>query len=345
MSLMHIKYPLIVPLLTQCFAVSFCYTCGADFEHKGGKYMCKGGKGCKVWEEQNLLARALPITERAPEHSSSLYSAPLTHPIAYLNRLGDFSGDIKGTGVSNTKAEAKEEAARQVLSAIISSRDAAGATALRNQKDVGNLALCSNSRLAIMHPTIPAGKNSVEVPGLTSVPARDSRSEPTDLEGPDDAIPRRRFWKKGEWTRTQACTPLPPSPPNVIPHPTPTAPQRPPSSAPPSPLRTRVFLSTLLPAALRLGHRMLKPCGPRALRRPRPSARQRAEDVRIYARKTKDGAESTVCPLLRVSVACPIHPHRASRLAGDDGARIRGATTPPGAPARLRAQRAARTRR
>ncbi|KAJ7749330.1 hypothetical protein DFH07DRAFT_829339 [Mycena maculata] len=35
----------------------FCYTCGADFEHKGGKYRCKGGLGCKVWEEQNLLAR------------------------------------------------------------------------------------------------------------------------------------------------------------------------------------------------------------------------------------------------------------------------------------------------
>ncbi|KAJ7236212.1 hypothetical protein C8J57DRAFT_1377036 [Mycena rebaudengoi] len=35
----------------------FCYTCGADFEHKGGKYRCKGGMGCKVWEEQNLLAR------------------------------------------------------------------------------------------------------------------------------------------------------------------------------------------------------------------------------------------------------------------------------------------------
>ncbi|KAJ7143327.1 hypothetical protein C8R43DRAFT_1130754 [Mycena crocata] len=35
----------------------FCYTCGADFEHKGGKYRCKGGLGCKVWEEQNLLVR------------------------------------------------------------------------------------------------------------------------------------------------------------------------------------------------------------------------------------------------------------------------------------------------
>lgn len=35
----------------------FCYTCGADFEHKGGRYRCKGGLGCKVWEEQNLLAR------------------------------------------------------------------------------------------------------------------------------------------------------------------------------------------------------------------------------------------------------------------------------------------------
>ncbi|KAJ7484675.1 hypothetical protein FB451DRAFT_1393200 [Mycena latifolia] len=35
----------------------FCYTCGADFEHKGGKYRCKGGLGCQVWEEQNLLAR------------------------------------------------------------------------------------------------------------------------------------------------------------------------------------------------------------------------------------------------------------------------------------------------
>ncbi|KAJ7236214.1 hypothetical protein C8J57DRAFT_1377041 [Mycena rebaudengoi] len=34
----------------------FCYTCGADFEYKGGKYRCKG-EGCKVWEEQNLLAR------------------------------------------------------------------------------------------------------------------------------------------------------------------------------------------------------------------------------------------------------------------------------------------------
>ncbi|KAJ7128094.1 hypothetical protein C8R46DRAFT_1145157 [Mycena filopes] len=35
----------------------FCYTCGADFEHSNGKYRCKGGRGCKVWEEQNLLAR------------------------------------------------------------------------------------------------------------------------------------------------------------------------------------------------------------------------------------------------------------------------------------------------
>ncbi|KAJ7136091.1 hypothetical protein C8R44DRAFT_393126 [Mycena epipterygia] len=35
----------------------FCYTCGADFEHKSGKYRCKGGLGCQVWEEQNLLAR------------------------------------------------------------------------------------------------------------------------------------------------------------------------------------------------------------------------------------------------------------------------------------------------
>ncbi|KAJ7580269.1 hypothetical protein C8J56DRAFT_278895 [Mycena floridula] len=35
----------------------FCYTCGSDFEHKGGKYRCKGGSGCKVWEEQNLLER------------------------------------------------------------------------------------------------------------------------------------------------------------------------------------------------------------------------------------------------------------------------------------------------
>ncbi|KAJ7770584.1 hypothetical protein B0H16DRAFT_217558 [Mycena metata] len=35
----------------------FCYICGADFEHSGGKYRCKGGRGCKVWEEQNLLAR------------------------------------------------------------------------------------------------------------------------------------------------------------------------------------------------------------------------------------------------------------------------------------------------
>ncbi|KAJ6571824.1 hypothetical protein B0H19DRAFT_669789 [Mycena capillaripes] len=35
----------------------FCYTCGADFEHSGGKYRCKGGVGCKVWEEQNLLDR------------------------------------------------------------------------------------------------------------------------------------------------------------------------------------------------------------------------------------------------------------------------------------------------
>ncbi|KAL7409036.1 hypothetical protein BDY24DRAFT_242911 [Mrakia frigida] len=35
----------------------FCYQCGSDFEHKGGKYQCKGGKGCKVWEEENLLER------------------------------------------------------------------------------------------------------------------------------------------------------------------------------------------------------------------------------------------------------------------------------------------------
>ncbi|KAJ7901601.1 hypothetical protein B0H13DRAFT_2027665 [Mycena leptocephala] len=35
----------------------FCYTCGADFEHSNGKYRCMGGTGCKVWEEQNLLAR------------------------------------------------------------------------------------------------------------------------------------------------------------------------------------------------------------------------------------------------------------------------------------------------
>ncbi|KAF7350514.1 RBR-type E3 ubiquitin transferase [Mycena venus] len=35
----------------------FCYTCGADFEHTDGKYRCKGGMGCKVWEEQNLLNR------------------------------------------------------------------------------------------------------------------------------------------------------------------------------------------------------------------------------------------------------------------------------------------------
>ncbi|KAF7318206.1 RBR-type E3 ubiquitin transferase [Mycena chlorophos] len=35
----------------------FCYQCGADFEHTNGKYRCTGGKGCKVWEEQNLLAR------------------------------------------------------------------------------------------------------------------------------------------------------------------------------------------------------------------------------------------------------------------------------------------------
>ncbi|KAJ6631207.1 hypothetical protein B0H10DRAFT_712610 [Mycena sp. CBHHK59/15] len=35
----------------------FCYTCGADFEHTNGRYRCKGGRGCKVWEEQNLLAR------------------------------------------------------------------------------------------------------------------------------------------------------------------------------------------------------------------------------------------------------------------------------------------------
>ncbi|KAJ7336459.1 hypothetical protein DFH08DRAFT_878889, partial [Mycena albidolilacea] len=35
----------------------FCYTCGADFEHMNGKYQCKGGAACKVWEEQNLLNR------------------------------------------------------------------------------------------------------------------------------------------------------------------------------------------------------------------------------------------------------------------------------------------------
>ncbi|KAJ7627657.1 hypothetical protein DFH06DRAFT_1339170 [Mycena polygramma] len=35
----------------------FCYTCGADFQHSGGRYKCTGGRGCKVWEEQNLLAR------------------------------------------------------------------------------------------------------------------------------------------------------------------------------------------------------------------------------------------------------------------------------------------------
>ncbi|KAJ7802395.1 hypothetical protein B0H14DRAFT_3780480 [Mycena olivaceomarginata] len=35
----------------------FCYTCGADFEHTNGKYQCKGGAACKVWEEQNLLNR------------------------------------------------------------------------------------------------------------------------------------------------------------------------------------------------------------------------------------------------------------------------------------------------
>jgi len=35
----------------------FCYQCGADFEHTGGKYRCTGGSGCKVWEEQNLIDR------------------------------------------------------------------------------------------------------------------------------------------------------------------------------------------------------------------------------------------------------------------------------------------------
>ncbi|KAF8189939.1 hypothetical protein K438DRAFT_1832370 [Mycena galopus ATCC 62051] len=35
----------------------FCYQCGSDFEHTGGKYRCTGGMGCKVWEEQNLLDR------------------------------------------------------------------------------------------------------------------------------------------------------------------------------------------------------------------------------------------------------------------------------------------------
>jgi len=35
----------------------FCYTCGADFEHKNGKYRCTSGKGCKIWEENALLER------------------------------------------------------------------------------------------------------------------------------------------------------------------------------------------------------------------------------------------------------------------------------------------------
>lgn len=33
----------------------FCYTCGADFQHKNGKYRCTGGRGCKVWDEHLLL--------------------------------------------------------------------------------------------------------------------------------------------------------------------------------------------------------------------------------------------------------------------------------------------------
>jgi len=35
----------------------FCYTCGADFEHKNGKYSCTSGNGCKVWDEDALLER------------------------------------------------------------------------------------------------------------------------------------------------------------------------------------------------------------------------------------------------------------------------------------------------
>lgn len=35
----------------------FCYTCGADFEHKNGKYRCTSGNGCKVWDEGALLER------------------------------------------------------------------------------------------------------------------------------------------------------------------------------------------------------------------------------------------------------------------------------------------------
>ncbi|KAF7323819.1 RBR-type E3 ubiquitin transferase [Mycena kentingensis (nom. inval.)] len=33
----------------------FCYQCGADFAHTKGKYRCV--RGCKVWEEDNLLER------------------------------------------------------------------------------------------------------------------------------------------------------------------------------------------------------------------------------------------------------------------------------------------------
>ncbi|KAJ7660040.1 hypothetical protein B0H17DRAFT_335377 [Mycena rosella] len=29
----------------------FCYTCGADFDYTGGKYRCRGGEACRVWED------------------------------------------------------------------------------------------------------------------------------------------------------------------------------------------------------------------------------------------------------------------------------------------------------
>jgi len=35
----------------------FCYTCGADFEHKKGKYRCTSGNGCQVWDEDRLIER------------------------------------------------------------------------------------------------------------------------------------------------------------------------------------------------------------------------------------------------------------------------------------------------
>ncbi|KAJ7457720.1 hypothetical protein FB451DRAFT_1564085 [Mycena latifolia] len=35
----------------------FCYTCGADFEYKYGKYRCTGGLGCKIWDEQYFFSR------------------------------------------------------------------------------------------------------------------------------------------------------------------------------------------------------------------------------------------------------------------------------------------------